>query len=149
MCKGCGDPYTVGNAFHKLCYRCNTIRLADGKSSKKPLNSVIPEKDIIIRKMMPKVTTIRKGVVKGKHEEVNPYGVKGELELFKIIWEEREHICLHCSSPLGDELAVHFCSHIYPKSIRPWLRLDPDNIELLCYKCHHEHDFGKRKEKLL
>lgn len=147
-CKSCGKSYEIGNSFHKLCHKCNEIRLKERRGVNVDNVVDIPKRDIKIRKIITKVSTIVSGDSPCKHEIVNPYNVAGQLELFKRIWDEREHICQHCDEPLGDELVVHYFSHIYPKSIRPWLKLDPDNIELLCFECHTEHDFGKRKNKL-
>ena len=149
ICKVCGKEFTGGNSFHKLCDIHNKERLRSLKSSKVEANTT-PDYHITIHKTRPKETKIHKPEVKGKHEIVNPYNVTGEKELFAIIWQERPHVCSNpkCKKPLGDEMVAHYFSHIYPKSIRPWLRLDPDNIELLCIECHHEHDFGKRTNKL-
>lgn len=70
----------------------------------------------------------------------------GEAEMFKQIWEEREHICINCKVYLGEEPIVHFFSHIKGKGANPELRLDKDNIDLLCRDCHYARDFqGKDK----
>lgn len=73
--------------------------------------------------------------------------VTGERELFLKIWEEREHICIHCNRHLGDEPNVFYFSHIKSKGAYPELRLDPDNIELLCIECHQTYEFGSKKER--
>ena len=143
---GCGDP--ISNAFHKLCVRHNQDRLKANKKPKGDVTIVNVKQPIKITKMRPKVAKIKVAAVTIKHEDVNPYNVSGQKELFGIIWKERPHVCVQCNTKLGDEAKAHFFSHIYPKSIRPWLKLDPDNIELLCMECHHEHDFGKRVNKL-
>ena len=69
----------------------------------------------------------------------------GELEIFEEIWKEREHLCVNCGRYLGEELNICFFSHIKPKSIYPELRLNKDNIELNCFDCHFEHEFGIKK----
>lgn len=70
----------------------------------------------------------------------------GEASLFKQIWEEREHICINCKVYLGDEPIVHYFSHRKGKGANPELRLDKDNIDLLCRDCHYARDFqGKDK----
>ena len=62
----------------------------------------------------------------------------GEAEVFREIWEEREHFCenLDCGVFLGDEARAGYFSHNKPKSTHPELRLDKTNIDLLCLKCH-------------
>lgn len=149
ICKQCGEEYTVGNSFHRLCFKCNKIRLRGNVEHKGTSCVTIPKGRIIVRKMIPKISSIRKTEQsKLKHEAVNPYNVDNLKDFFAIIWELRPHVCCHCGCKLGDEPLVHFFSHIYPKSIRPWLKFDPDNIEILCIECHTQHDFGKRKTKL-
>lgn len=68
----------------------------------------------------------------------------GELDLFKQIWEIRPHYCTNCGKWLGSILNVSFFSHIRSKGACPELRLDPNNIELLCVECHQKHEFGDR-----
>ena len=70
----------------------------------------------------------------------------GEKKLFLEIWEESEHICTNCKIELGYEPRVHYFSHIKSKGAHPELRLDKDNIQLLCMDCHYAYDFqGKEK----
>ena len=70
----------------------------------------------------------------------------GELDLFKEIWAERPHICKECGCHLGYMLAPHFFSHYISKGSEPALRLDKENIDLLCFKHHHQWDHGDRKK---
>jgi hypothetical protein len=65
----------------------------------------------------------------------------GEAALFKEIWEEREHICINCKVHLGEDPIVHYFSHRKGKGSNPELRLDKDNIDLLCRDCHYARDF--------
>tara|TARA_R110000803_G_scaffold210835_1_gene284172 strand:+ start:41571 stop:42074 length:504 start_codon:yes stop_codon:yes gene_type:complete len=112
-CKDCGCQTSQGNSFHKLCLRCNQSRL-DNK-----LKSRVKKKPKVYRK---KVT--------------------GEREMFSLIWDTRPHICTNCEESLGSEARVHYFSHIKPKGKYPELRLDPNNIKLLCIECHRKADFG-------
>lgn len=148
VCSRCGESYEIGNAFHKLCYKCNDIRLKDSKSFKKPLVSErIDTTKKSFNKVRRPVTTFKTNATKVKHEAINPYNVKGEKELFAIIWEKRPHVCVNkdCGKRLDEEAKAHYFSHRVAKSIAPCRRLDPSNIDLLCIECHTEHDFGKRK----
>jgi len=70
----------------------------------------------------------------------------GEAELFRAIWGERPHICTNCKVPLGEEAKVFFFSHIKGKGAHPELRLDKENIQLLCWQCHTEYDHGSREK---
>lgn len=65
----------------------------------------------------------------------------GEKDLFLEIWKERKHICVNCKTYLGEEPLVHYFSHIKGKGAYPELRLDKDNIQLLCRDCHYAFDF--------
>lgn len=65
----------------------------------------------------------------------------GEAEVFKIIWEEREHICNNCLMPLGDEMRAHYFSHNRSKKVYSEGRLDKNCITILCFICHHCKDF--------
>lgn len=67
----------------------------------------------------------------------------GEWEMFLEIWSKtKDHYCEKCNCDLGREPKPFIFSHIVQKSKKPELRLDPDNIELLCFNCHHEYEFG-------
>lgn len=70
----------------------------------------------------------------------------GERELFLEIWNERLHYCINCKINLGNEPRVHYFSHIKPKGKYPELRLDKNNIQLLCFDCHYAHDFQTRNK---
>lgn len=60
-----------------------------------------------------------------------------EKELFEKIWKERKHICSKCWKFLQSPKPHNF-DHIKTKGSRPDLRLNPDNIEILCFSCHYE-----------
>lgn len=62
-----------------------------------------------------------------------------EKELFLEIWNERPHECVECGKYLKEPKAHNF-SHIKSKWSRPDLRLDKNNIELLCFRCHFKKD---------
>ncbi|MEQ9091829.1 MAG: hypothetical protein RIE52_12105 [Balneola sp.] len=51
--------------------------------------------------------------------------------LFKEIWNERPHRCAVCGYPIYEAKAHNF-SHIRSKGARPDLKMDKDNIEILC-----------------
>jgi 5-methylcytosine-specific restriction endonuclease McrA len=73
----------------------------------------------------------------------------GELAMFLEIWQERKHECEHCGRPLL-AFKVHYFDHVKPKGSYPELKLDKNNIQLLChfwddkkgwYGCHHVKTF--------
>lgn len=70
----------------------------------------------------------------------------GEKIFFHKIWAERPHFCEVCNKDLGKDPSPIYFSHIIPKSRKPDLRLDPDNIEILCTEHHHIWDFGTRDQ---
>jgi len=149
LCKTCNLPYEKGNAHFGLCQRCNVVRLVDlklGKNKTISINNVNKVKVYSIKDL--RQTTIPKSTPKLKNKHINTYGVKTLKEFFAKIWIDRPHNCTHCNIGLGSEPIVHYFSHIYPKSLKPWLKFDSNNIELLCIDCHTAHDFGKRKNSL-
>lgn len=68
----------------------------------------------------------------------------GELEVFKMIWEERPHICQVSGRQLTKD-TVHF-SHILPKGAFPRYRLLKENIWLVHHEIHDEWERGSRSQ---
>lgn len=75
----------------------------------------------------------------------------GEKELFLEIWEERPHYCtnINCKEYLGEEPLTHYFSHMKSKGAHNELRLDKQNITLLCFDCHYIYDNGDRTKIIL
>ena len=71
----------------------------------------------------------------------------GEWELFMEIWNERPHVCVKCNKRLGNIPQPIFFSHILTKGRTPELRLNKDNIELLCSEHHMEWETGDLETK--
>ena len=63
----------------------------------------------------------------------------GELEIFKQIWEEREHFCYVCNSPLYVFDVWNF-AHLLSNKSYPAFRLYKPCIQLLCRDHHSEYD---------
>lgn len=70
----------------------------------------------------------------------------GEAAMFLEIWSQRPHVCVNCREGLGKEPRTFYFSHIIPKGRRPDLRLNPDNIQLLCFECHRAYDQGTKAQ---
>ena len=71
---------------------------------------------------------------------------RGDLQsLFMEIWGERPHICVKCGKKLGEEPKAIFFSHKKSRGSHPELKMDKNNIELLCSACHKLHDFNERE----
>lgn len=71
---------------------------------------------------------------------------RGDLQsLFMEIWNERSHICVKCGKKLGEEPKAIYFSHILSRGSHPELKMDKNNIELLCSACHKLHDFNERE----
>lgn len=123
ICSVCGRETLIENRTRMLCANCNYRRLHKGMSRYE-----------VLRKM-----------ANDRKERVNRrFRNTGERELFLRIWNQRLHICNRCGKWLGDEPKPVFFSHIKSKGAHPELRLDPNNIELLCEDCHHRYEFGRR-----
>lgn len=121
-CSQCGKKTVINNKTRMLCPECNYRRLHKGLSRAEVYKSRLSNR----KAKLPRKT--------------------GERELFLKIWNERPHYCVKCGKWLGDEPRPVFFSHIKSKGAHPELRLDPDNIELLCSECHHIYEFGRRKD---
>lgn len=67
----------------------------------------------------------------------------GEWELFLELWSEKpKHFCQNCNKDLGKRPSPAFFSHIIPKGKAPELRLDKNNIKIICFPCHQLWEFG-------
>lgn len=116
-CSSCGITLPIVNKTHCLCGNCNYKRLHGGKS---------------------KYDVAREKVRKKKARKAT-----GEWALFMEIWTERPHKCVRCGLDLGSEPKAVYFSHIRSKGAHPELRLVKSNIELLCERCHHKHEFAE------
>ena len=76
----------------------------------------------------------------------------GELDMFKEIWEEREHVSFVSGEPLDKyakniETFVKMFAHILSKGAYPAFRLRKDNIVLLTPDEHFLYDMANHKIK--
>ncbi len=73
----------------------------------------------------------------------------GEKELFTKIASERQPYCEVCGKHIG-QWKVHNFSHILGKGAYPSLRLNPENIVIMCWDfgrgCHEKWDTGDREK---
>lgn len=72
----------------------------------------------------------------------------GEMDVFHEIIKEHgdETIyCRCCNKPLYSLSPINF-SHILSKGAYPSYRLDKRNIWIVCEVCHHDYEFGSRKQ---
>lgn len=68
-----------------------------------------------------------------------------DTEFYKEIWSERPHYCEECNGFLGDRWERYMFSHILSKGSQPKLRHVKENINILCFDCHHKWEFGDKK----
>ncbi len=72
----------------------------------------------------------------------------GELELFKQIWLDREHVSWLSERPLYEGIYwINQFAHVIAKGVRPDLRLLPENIVLLTPDEHAMYDQGTEKAR--
>jgi hypothetical protein len=149
-CIKCGNKY-VSNKWFKLCQGCNNKRI-HGNEFGKPIEYKEKKKE----SLKPSIKRIvDKGVApkKNKETKVNINLINDEL-LYERVFDASNHKCEECNKDLptnfrNDEgkIEARFrYSHIIPKSIAPELRHEDDNINNLCIECHHDWDFGNKKE---
>jgi len=70
----------------------------------------------------------------------------GELELFKKIYDQRGPYCEECGKYVEFDPSIF--SHRHSKGAHPGLRLDPDNIDVLCWDHHQQWEFGKKRKEM-
>lgn len=72
---------------------------------------------------------------------------QGDLRsLFEEIWSERSHYCEHCGLYLGSEPRAIYFSHQKSRGAHPELKMEKDNIKLLCQECHYALDFQSEEK---
>ncbi len=76
-----------------------------------------------------------------------PYKATGELVVFKMIWEERPHICQVTGDPVL-EFDPWCFMHLLAKKPFPKFRLRKDNIWLVTRFVHGEYDNGDRSHEM-
>lgn len=115
FCKSCGDECFL--------YSRGRCKACASKEDAKPLKKSF--------------RPIKKVSEKQKEKNI----VKKELtiqqfEMFREIWEEREHICQSCGKQLyGEPLSLYF-DHLLEKSQYKELTLVKENIYICCGDCH-------------
>ncbi len=125
--------YGWENPARRLCPDCNTDRLKKVAAEK-------PKKEIKPR------TPLKRQPLKKKSTHGHVANMMKAKELNKKIWAERPHVCVECAANLPDHPDGIFFSHLHTKASHPKSRHDPDNIVLHCPDCHHEWEFGGRRE---
>lgn len=73
-----------------------------------------------------------------------PRKVTGELQLFKLLYEVRNHECVVCGNGITHFYPANF-SHILSKGAYPAFRLNHENIQIMCFNtygtgCHNKWD---------
>ena len=141
VCKQCGRETFIQNKTKCLCSECVYKNNHGGKSRFEVAKEKQMSKPIKFPK--PKPVT-KKYVYKRK--------TTGEKKMFLKIWGERFHVCSNCGKLLGDVPKSYMFSHREAKGANGKNRLNPDNIDLLCFDCHFARDmqsrevFDKRKD---
>ena len=86
----------------------------------------------------PPKSDIKRTAIKYKKRET------GELEFMKMVWEASAHNCEECGVYLP-EFSPAFISHILSKGAAGEHRLNPVNVNILCYAHHQQWEFGDKK----
>lgn len=94
-------------------------------------------------------STLKGSGLKKKINSTNhsPLDRATKTKFFMSIWSERPHYCEHCSKWLGHEPRTYMFDHLLEKSKYPELRLEKDNILLVCLACHDLKTRGIISEK--
>lgn len=131
-CQSCNKSKYGLNA-KGVCPDCTYFKNHNGKTRQEVANERIKSKSYI--KPQQKVYRRKK---------------TGELDLFKEIWGEREHVCKNCKDELSENVPIQtfvsYFSHQKSKGAYPELRLNKTNIDLNCPICHHLWDHGDKEK---
>lgn len=114
-CSGCGKQVHIQNKTLNLCPECVYKKNHGGKTRQ--------ERQIELNK------------AKQKKQKST-----GEREIFKEIWLQRPHYCINCGMWLGPIPKSWMFSHRVAKGVSEKERLNPTNIDLLCFDCHFARD---------
>lgn len=71
------------------------------------------------------------------------------FHFFEDVWKERKHECYNCGKWLGKEPLSYMFDHVLEKSKYPELRLERENIVLMCLQCHDNKTRGILTEKVI
>lgn len=104
---------------HKICKKCDRKRLI--KFFEKPTSLIC--NDCKRRSKRVNKQSSKRYIIKAKTKELR-------LQIL----ERDNHQCQKCG--VSDQDKVLHLSHVYTKGAHPELRLDPDNVKMLCHKCH-------------
>ena len=132
-CNGCGNHLLIVNRKYMMCNVCNGKRLhGEGNSKQSPLK----RSPLKAKKSLNKISKRQKS----KNVELK--------EAYDLMSETREHKCTGCGSRYN---LSH--SHIIPRSRRPDLVSDSNNITYHCLTkngepgCHDIWEHGTLEEK--
>ena len=129
ICNACGKDGMFAKPSLKLCPVCNQKRLNNLKTNDEgQRRGVIATRKPLVRKVQ-------------KRRRITGEGV-----MFLAIWRTRPHVCVNCKVRLDEEAKAGYFAHIKPKSTHPELRLDMNNVMLLCYDCHYAFDHGGKEQ---
>ena len=114
-CSGCGKQTHIQNKTLNLCSECVYRKNHNGKT-----------------RQQRQIESNKTKAVKRKST--------GEKGMFNIIWSQRPHYCINCGKWLGLTPKSWMFSHRIAKGVNEKERLNPDNIDLLCFDCHFARD---------
>ena len=126
VCKQCGRTTFIQSKIKHLCPECVYQNNHGGKT----------RQQVAIERQKAKTPK----PIKTKFKEAT-----GERKMFLQIWSERPHYCINCGKYLGEVPKASFFSHREAKSVNNSNRLNPDNIDLLCFDCHFARDMQGQK----
>jgi len=69
-------------------------------------------------------------------------------EFFLSIWKKRPHKCENCNVNLGKKPLSYMFDHILEKEKYPELKLEEDDIWLLCLECHDNKTRSNLSDKM-
>lgn len=126
ICKQCGRKTFIQSKIKHLCADCVYKNNHGGKSRQQVAQEKAKAKTLKPIKTKPKKAT-------------------GERQMFLQIWNTRPHHCVNCGKYLGEEPRAGYFSHREAKGVNNSNRLNPDNIDLLCFDCHFARDMQGQK----
>lgn len=155
VCKVCGSKWVV-NKTHKLCDKCNQLRLHGKSRTERAINkaksNTEPYKHTKTQSEASK--RAKKGIKRGISDKAKKTIEQDEL-IYEEVFNTTENKCENCDCKLPDEfrdedgrvIARFQYSHIVGKARASHLRHVRLNFNRLCLECHTIWDFGTQAER--
>ena len=124
-CSECGNEGPIAYVKEQLCSYCNRRRHARNYAKK--------DKKVYILKRSPIKPSKRRAK-----------SIKNDNAFYEEVWNSKPHCCEECHKSLP-VFNKSYISHIISKGSNVAFRHDKRNINILCFSCHQQWEFGDKR----